>query len=192
MSAVHVAADDKLKFDVRAPDGTIIKPGDHKGSPDDALLVEVRMSTTERALNDCLEDVSGLVRGGCAMLGIDLGMPLMTGKRAFPKQTDVDTTVDNAVKLIKYQTEKYLRLANNVNERDPVLRDGRRLLHDLVVRLRTIKVSPTTDTTPALILAARWMVCSWLLTNARSNDADKVKAIGDWRDALDEFARLTR
>lgn len=189
MTSIRVPTDDALTFETRTADGERIKPGDHRGSPDDATYVEVTFSRTEQELNDCLEKVSGFVRAACAMLGIPLDAPAMVGKRKFPKPCDVDSVVDSAVIQIKRAVSTHFGAASTVNERDPVLRDARRMLNDLHVRLHRVNPSPTVDVTAAFLLAKDWYICSWRLTNSRSNDNDRRKAIVDWKQALDDYAK---
>lgn len=177
----------KLSFETRELDGTRIRPGDHKGHPDEAYQVEIRVSNVERGLNDLLADTNGIVRGLANMLGIKDDLDFAHAK--YPKQCDVDKTADNAFKLLKYKAEATVRKINLVSENDPVLRDARRMAVQYLQLLR--KVKPEVDCAPGIALANDWCKCYWLLVTDRGTDEAKQKGLLEWIEATRAFAKLT-
>jgi hypothetical protein len=177
----------KLSFETREFDGTRIKPGDHKGHPDEAYQVEITLSNIERELNDLLMNTNGYLRALANMIGIKDGMDFAHAE--FPKQCDVDKTADNAFKLIKFKAEGAVRKIAGVRERDPVLRDARRMTNQYAHMLRQVK--PAIDCAPGIALASDWCMSYWLLVTDRGTDEAKQKGILEWQEAVRRFAKLT-
>ena len=190
MTASNLKPLSPLRFETRQSDGTRIRPGDHKGQPEDAPFVEIEISTIERALNDCLANTNGFVREVARMLGLDDSVLNLVphAQGAFPKQVDVDKTCDGAFIGIKRAAEATLPVVNRVRKADPELLEMRAMFRQYVQLLRMVRVH--VDCAPGLYLAARWVECYWQFTNARAGDLEKVAALTRWKHELQQAVRL--
>lgn len=190
MTASNLKPLSPLRFETRQSDGTRIRPGDHKGQPEDAPFVEVEISQIERALNDCLASTNGFVREVARMTGMDDSVldVVAHAQGKFPKQVDVDKTCDGAFIGIKRAAEHALRMVNRVRKADLDLLEARAMFRQYVHMLRMVRIE--VDCAPGIQLAARWVECYWQFANARAGDLEKVAALTRWRHELQEAVRL--
>lgn len=159
------------------------------GNPLEAEFINVRMSRVEEKCNDCLSATNGYLRAMNNMLGLSDNLAAPLARKKFPKQCDVDSTADSTFGFVKYQAELAYNAICGLMERDAVLRDAREMLRQYVMALR--KVKPAVDSSPGLVLAHRWTVCYWMLVNGRSGTEGRYQALVKWREALDEFGKLS-
>ena len=179
-------APEALKFTLHDTDGQRIRPGDHKGTPDDAKIVEIVINNAEREMNDLLHDTNGLLRALAQALGIDDDL---INKHKSPRLvSNRDELADNCFKLVKFKAEASVRKVNRVNVSDLVLREARVMLREYVRAMRAVK--PTVNSAPGIYLANEWTICYYLLVSERFNSKGKLEATVRWQKAQHEFMKL--
>lgn len=163
-----------------------VKPGEGRGSPDDARYVEIHISRVEEAVNDLLVAVTGHLSAATNMLGLEFIADRRHPK--YPHQADLDRVCTATAKLLREHAGKAWKAMATVRERDPVLRAARGMTQEFSRILQQVRLG--VDPSPALFIASRWQVCAWALVNGRSDDAVRMSALFDWKDAVAETARL--